>query len=35
MEATPDDVEVEEVEKAFSEVENVLEVHDLHIWALT
>jgi zinc transporter 2 len=35
MEATPDDVEVEEVQKAFEQVENVVDVHDLHIWALT
>ena len=35
MEATPDDVEVDEVQAAFEKVENVVDVHDLHIWALT
>jgi Co/Zn/Cd efflux system component len=35
MEATPDDVEVEEVQLAFEGVENVIDVHDLHIWAMT
>ena len=35
MEATPDDVEVEEVQLAFEGVENVIDVNDLHIWAMT
>ena len=35
MEASPDDIEVDEVQEAFEGVENVLDVHDLHIWALT
>jgi Co/Zn/Cd efflux system component len=35
MEATPDDVEIDEVQAAFETVDNVLDVHDLHIWALT
>lgn len=35
MEATPDDVEIDEVQAAFETVDNVIDVHDLHIWALT
>lgn len=34
MEATPDDVELSEVQKEFEEVEGVIDVHDLHVWEL-
>lgn len=35
MEATPDDVDIDEVQEAFETVDNVIDIHDLHIWALT
>jgi cobalt-zinc-cadmium efflux system protein len=35
MEATPDEIEVDEVKAALMKVENVIDVHDLHIWAMT
>jgi cobalt-zinc-cadmium efflux system protein len=34
-EATPDDVEIAEVRRHILQLPDVLEVHDLHIWALT
>lgn len=35
MEATPDEVDRAEIQKAFSEVEGVTNVHDLHVWCLS
>ena len=34
MEATPTHIELEILEKAFGDVEGVLDVHDLHVWDL-
>ena len=35
MEATPDDFDTHEIEKALAKIEGVDYVHDLHIWSLS
>ena len=35
MEGVPEEIDVEEMENAFKEIEGVSEVHDIHVWALS
>ena len=35
MEATPDELEPKLIRQNFSDVDNVIDVHDLHTWALS
>jgi zinc transporter 2 len=35
MEGSPDDYDVEAVEKAFKNIKGVQDVHDIHIWAIS
>lgn len=35
MEGVPEEVDVAEIEKDFAEIPGVLEVHDIHVWALS
>ncbi len=35
MEGVPEEIDVNELEKDFNEIEGVSEVHDIHVWALS
>lgn len=35
MEGSPNEVEVEKLEKELKDIEGVKEIHDLHVWSLS